>query len=160
MKSAGFGPPGKPGKEDQPLAHRGQTTLTPVEVGPAADNPPAIGPAGTVHCSISDLVRYAGWHATGTVQGAPGLSLKPETFARLHQPAEGGDYAMGWGVTKRPWAGGTTLTHVGSNTMWLTVIWIAPEKHAAFVASTNCASASAPGACDTAVSQLIQRFMK
>jgi CubicO group peptidase (beta-lactamase class C family) len=160
MKSAGFGAPGSPGKADQPLGHRGQTSLTPVEIGPAADNPPAIGPAGIVHCSISDLARYAGWHATGTVPSSPGLSLKPETFARLHQPANGGDYAMGWGVTKRDWAGGTALTHNGSNTMWFTVIWVSPAKHAAFVAATNAASESAPGACDAAVSQLIQRLLK
>lgn len=156
MQSAGFG---APGPKDQPLGHEGkQPPLRPKPVGPGDDNPPAIGPAGTVHCSISDLVRYAAWHADAGRGEKP--LLKPDTFARLHRPAETDGYALGWSVTERPWAGGTALTHTGSNTMWYTVIWVAPEKRAAFVATTNAASNSAFAACDAAIAQLIGRTLK
>ncbi len=155
MKSAGFGSPGR----RQPLGHKGKLPpLRPVEPGRGADNPAAIGPAGTVHCSIADLARYAGCHAEAGRGGK--TLLKHETFARLHQPPEDGDYASGWSVTERPWAGGKTLTHAGSNTMWFAVMWVAPEKRAAFVAATNTASDTAHAACDEAVGWLIRRTLK
>src|SRR5260221_3052279 len=48
MPGAGFGAPASAGKADQPWGHtRAGGTLTPVPPGPDADNPPAIGPAGT-----------------------------------------------------------------------------------------------------------------
>ncbi len=48
MKSAGFGAPASPGKPDQPWGHFGALgELRPVTPGPMADNPPAIGPAGS-----------------------------------------------------------------------------------------------------------------
>jgi CubicO group peptidase (beta-lactamase class C family) len=150
MKSAGFGPPGKAGTIDQP---RGHQAGKPVEPGPRADNPAAIGPAGTVHATLSDWARFAAAH----LAGARGSStfLKPETFARLQSPPEGQSYAMGWGAADRPWAGGKTLTHSGSNTMWFCVVWIAPEKDHAFLVTCNSASEAAPKACDEAVGKMI-----
>ena len=159
MKGAGFGPPGSAGRVDQPRAHvmrNGQ--LEAIPPGPRADNPAAIGPAGTVHCAIGDLARYAAMHAREG-RGTPSL-LKPESFAKLHSVGEGEKYAMGWGVAKRDWAGGTTLSHSGSNTMWFAVIWVAPAKDAAFVAATNVAGRGAEKACDDAVAALIGQFLK
>ncbi len=159
MTTAGFGAPGSVGKIDAPWGHRvNGTALAPVPPGPNADNPPAIGPAGTVHCSIRDLARYAGWQARGGRAGKTLLSTAG--FQKLHTPAGGGDYAMGWGVTSRPWAGGTALTHTGSNTMFLAVIWLAPEKDMAFVAATNVAGAAAAKACDDAVATLVRRLTR
>ena len=64
LNSAGFGAPGMPGQADQPWGHRRRgSALEPVPPGPAADNPPAIGPGGIVHASIGDFARYAAWHA-------------------------------------------------------------------------------------------------
>ena len=159
MKSAGFGPPGSATRVDQPRGHRRQYNETkPVPPGKDADNPAAIGPAGTVHCSIEDFARYAGWHALGESE-SPRL-LSKASFEKLHTAKEGEDYAMGWGVTKRGWAGGTALSHSGSNTMWFAVMWVAPAKQAAFVAATNIAGDDAAKACDDAVAALIQRFLK
>jgi CubicO group peptidase (beta-lactamase class C family) len=156
MKSAGFGAPSMRG---QPLGHEGKRPpLRPKEPGPGDDNPAAIGPAGTVHCSIADFARYAAWHAERG-RGEKAL-LKPESFTRLHQPASGGDYASGWSVAERPWAGGKALTQTGSNTMWYAVIWVAPEKRAAFVATTNAASDTAFAACDEAIAHLIGLTLK
>ena len=150
MKSAGFGPPGKTGTVDQP---RGHQAGKPVEPGPRADNPAAIGPAGTVHATLSDWARFAAAHLGGA-RGASTL-LKPETFARLQSPPDGQPYAMGWGVTERGWAGGKALSHAGSNTMWYCVVWIAPAKDHAFLVTCNSASTAAPKACDEAVGKLI-----
>lgn len=160
MKSAGFGAPGSRGRIDQPRGHSGKPeALTVHEPGPNADNPPAIGPGGTVHCSISDLARFAGRHALGA-RGPKDISLREGSWTKLHTAVEGQTYALGWIVTKRDWAGGTTLTHNGTNTMWFAVMWVAPERGEAFVAATNSGSKGAEQACDDAVAALIARHVK
>lgn len=159
MKSAGFGAAATPDKVDAPWGHLvrdGQ--IVPVPGGPQSDNPPAIGPGGTVHCSITDFATFAGWHARGARAGKTLLS--DASFTKLHTPATGGDYAMGWAVVERPWAGGRALTHTGSNTMNYAVMWVAPEKEAAFVAATNIAGENASKACDEAISELIKEWLK
>ena len=110
MQSCGFGAMGTPAKTtlrqiDQPWQHKLILTLhRPIEPGPLADNPAVIGPAGTVHCSIVDWGKFITAHLRGE-KGESGI-LKPETFKRLHTPPFGGDYAFGWLVLDRPWAGG------------------------------------------------------
>jgi CubicO group peptidase (beta-lactamase class C family) len=154
MNSAGFGVPGSNGKVEQPWGH---TYLlwkaSPVQ----SDNPPAIGPAGTVHCSLDDLARFVMLHLQGG-QGA-GRLLKPGTFRKLHTPPTGGEYAFGWLSLERGWAGGKALMHNGSNTMWYLVMWLAPEKNFAVIAATNIAGANAEKGCDDAASAMIQKWL-
>jgi CubicO group peptidase (beta-lactamase class C family) len=155
MKSCGYGAPGTAQKVDQPRGHQGAgPDFKPVIPGPGADNPIAITPAGRVHCSIADLARFASWHSRGPLHDVKLMS--DATFRVLHQPPQGQEYAMGWVVTQRDWAGGTTLTHNGSNTTWFAVMWVAPEKHAAYVAATNVAGELGGKVCDDAVAMLIQ----
>jgi CubicO group peptidase (beta-lactamase class C family) len=157
MTSAGFGEPASLGKVDQPWGHLG-AEMQPIPPGPAADNPPAIGPAGTVHCTLADLARYAALHAAGERHGT--MFLKRDGFLKLHTPAKGQDYAAGWVSVPRGWAGGNALSHNGSNTMFFAVIWIAPARDAVFVAATNCGGAAAQAATDEAVSALIGKVLK
>lgn len=154
MTTAGFGPPGAKGKVGQPWGHARRFLLTvPVQV----DNPPAIGPGGTVHCSLDDFARFVSTHLEGERKG--GL-LKPETFRKLHTPPAGGDYACGWVVLDRGWAGGAALMHNGSNTMWYAVMWLAPEKNFAVIAATNCAGAAAEKACDAVATTMIHKWLE
>jgi CubicO group peptidase (beta-lactamase class C family) len=156
MNSAGFGAPATPGNVDQPWGHtKGLLAgLEPVPPGPKADNPPAIGPAGTVHCSLPDLARYVAAHLAGE-QGASRL-LKPASFKKLHTPV-GDDYALGWVVLERKWAGGRALMHNGSNTMFYIVVWMAPERNCAVIVATNMGKEAFAG-CDEAAGKLIQQF--
>ena len=154
MKSASFGPPGPKDKVDQPWGHTRQS-LAPLPL--QRDNPPAIGPAGTVHCSLDDLARYVMFHLDA---GKDGGLLKPETFRKLHTPPAGGDYACGWVVLKRGWAGGNALMHNGSNTMWYLVMWLAPEKNFAVIAATNIAGPEAQKGCDEVASAMIARWLE
>ena len=153
MSTAGFGAPGTRAKNDQPRGHKADGS--PVEPGPAADNPVAIGPAGIVHCSIGDWAKFAG----ANLPSAKTKLVKPETLAKLHTPAAGEPkYAMGWIVVDgQPWAGGPALTHTGSNTMWLAVAWIAPEKDFAVLVACNQAKEKA---CNDAVLALIADHFK
>jgi CubicO group peptidase (beta-lactamase class C family) len=111
LATAGFGAPGHQGLTDQPVGHTveagGESRRAyPVGAG-ITDNPVVIGPAGRVHMSLQDFLRYLGAH-----RDQPAL-LKPETWSLLHTPPFGGDYAMGW-IVRRNGA----LWHNGSNTLW------------------------------------------
>jgi hypothetical protein len=123
----------------------------PQEPGPQGDNPPAIGPAGTVHCSLTDYAAFLALHLRAG-SGHPAL-LRPDTFRRLHG-AEGGAGAMGWLSVQRNWAGGTALMHAGSNTMWYCVAWLAPAKGFAVAAATNQGGDAAERVCDDAAGLL------
>lgn len=154
MTSAGFGIPGTIGKVDEPWGHQlRQDVIIPVQ----ADNPPAIGPGGTVHCSLDDLARFAIFHLNGNDRAK---LLQPETFRKLHTPPAGSDYACGWVVLHRNWAGGTALMHNGSNTMWYVVMWLAPAKNFAVIAATNIAGEKAEKGCDEAVGALIHKWLQ
>lgn len=160
MESAGFGPPATANRVDQPWGHlpEGASGATPKPPDDRyADNPAALGPAGTVHCGILDLAKYAAWQVRGA--RGQGQLLKPETFKRLHTRIKGGDYAGGWQVVERDWAGGEALTHQGSAGTFMTVIWLAPKRDFAVVVCANLGGTGAQAAVDEAVSALIGRFL-
>jgi len=151
MASAGFGVPGHLGQLDQPWGHvREGGKLKPVQ----GDNPPAIGPAGIVHCSLPDMAKYAIYHLHGERGGAAAVDFK-----KLHAPVAGQDYALGWGVGKRGWARGNTLSHSGSNTMNYLVMWLAPERDFAIIVATNFMSDETAKGCDEIVGAMIKKFL-
>jgi CubicO group peptidase (beta-lactamase class C family) len=164
IQSADFGAPGDPAKPEvvsQPRGHLPDGRA--VAPGPAADNPPAIAPAGTCAMSLADWGRYLALH----LRGAKGdvkvgeITLHADTMKKLHTayPAADGDrYAMGWVVAQRDWAGGdgTTWWHSGSNTMWYCVAWLAPAADFAVFATCNAGGPAGQKATDAAVSMLVQ----
>ena len=161
MESVGFGPPGTPGKLDQPWGHT--KSCEPLDPGnPSADNPPVLGPAGTVHSSMSDWARYATLHLLGA-QGKQGLLLKPESFQQLHKDWYQQGYALGWELPQRTWASGVALQHNGFNNLWYADIWIAPQRNAALLAATNTTDCPSVGvgfkACDAAIAAMISKYL-
>jgi CubicO group peptidase (beta-lactamase class C family) len=157
MTTAGFGPPGTPGKIDQPWGH----TLKDGKPSPIQfDNAPLMGPAGRVHCSISDWAKFVSLYIQIQPERQRVRILSPKIMEELTTPAAGHDYAGGWSITKRPWAGGLTLTHAGSNTMWYCVVWAAPLKHFAGLVATNGAGDDPEKACDEAAAALIDFHAK
>ncbi|HEV2318176.1 MAG TPA: serine hydrolase domain-containing protein [Verrucomicrobiae bacterium] len=151
MDTAGFGPPGTIGQVDQPWGHSRKFFInTPVQI----DNPPAIGPAGRVHCSLDDFARYAIFQ----MEDQPPL-LKPETFAKLHTAPSGSDYACGWIVLRRSWAGGKALYHNGSNTTFYFQVWLAPHRKFAVITATNTGAENAFNACDDADVYMIRHWL-
>jgi CubicO group peptidase (beta-lactamase class C family) len=153
MTSVGFGGTGTPGHADQPWGHHqdGQ----PVEGnGPAMDNPPVLSPAGRVHCTIQDWARFIADQLRGA-RGEPAL-LQPATYQKLHTPPFGGEYALGWLVVERDWAGGTALNHGGDNTMNCANVWVAPRRDFAVLVCINQSGDTAFQASDEAVGALIK----
>ena len=153
MGSAGFGPPSKPNMLDQPCGHVFASGHYTPRYG---DNPPALGPAGTVHCSMSDYLKFADFHASGGKRPA-GL-LAPELVEKLRTPPEGATYAMGWGTGKRGWAKGMVMTHAGSNTMNYFIVWIAPNIEFSVAAAANAAGPAVNKDLDDVVATLVQRY--
>jgi CubicO group peptidase (beta-lactamase class C family) len=131
LTTAGFGPP----RGEAPWGHQGGVGIDPAGL---ADNPPALGPAGTAHMSLADYATFV----AAMMGGAPGW-LSDEARRHLLTPAAGSPpaYAAGWGVGSMPWAGvggpGPTITHNGSNTLWFATVLAAPERGLGFIALSN-----------------------
>ena len=153
LTSAGFGAPGTPDTVSQPRGHRALPSgdLLAMEP-PNADNPPFLGPAGTLHMTIADLVRWGQAHLKGE-RGQDGL-LRAATFHRLHQPPRpDADYAFGWVVQKQD--GRRVIWHNGSNTMWYAILMFDPEADRGVVLVTN-GSIAAARALDAAAGDLLR----
>ncbi len=157
MKSAGFGGTGTRGQIDQPWPHTDDGEPT-AENGPDMDNPPVMGPAGRIHCTIQDWAKFVQDQLRGA-RGAPAL-LKPETYQRLQTPPFGGDYALGWNVVQRDWAGGKALNHGGDNTMNFANVWVAPGRNFAILVCVNQSGNKAFQATDAAVGAMIDLLKK
>ncbi|MFO0959270.1 MAG: serine hydrolase domain-containing protein [Isosphaeraceae bacterium] len=160
MTSAGFGAPGRKGRIDQPLPHiEKDGKPSPIEPGPLADNPPLLGPAGTVHASLPDWAKFVAAHLRGAA-GQDGI-LPASAFQKMQKPSEGGQgYAFGWGMLDRPWGGGRVLSHSGSNTMNYAVVWAAPLKDFAVLVATNEGGDRMAAACDEAAAALIRHHVE
>ena len=84
LTSAGFGPPKSPDETlPQPRGHRPYLGAK-IPASDEADNSPIMGPAGSVHMSLSDLSTYATEHLRGHLGN--GKLLSAETYQRLHAP--------------------------------------------------------------------------
>ncbi|MDC7683110.1 serine hydrolase [Asticcacaulis sp. BYS171W] len=130
IENAGFGAPGRPGQIDQPLGHAVQGhNRKPMPVGPksANDNPVALGPAGRVHMPIASMLTYLRAH-----RDRPATFLRAESWAALHTPHFGDDYALGWVV--RP---DGSLWHNGSNTMWYAEVLVDVKTGTVACATAN-----------------------
>lgn len=140
MLSAGFAGIGTPGEIDQPWGH--ETANKPnTRNGPDSDNPPVLGPAGRVHCSIQDWALFVADQLRGS-RGKQGL-LKPQSYRMLQNTHFGGTYALGWGVSWDFFAAfGRTLDHSGSNTWNYAKVWVAPARDFAILVCTNTGGGS------------------
>jgi CubicO group peptidase (beta-lactamase class C family) len=122
LLTAGFGAPGRKGATGQPLRHAvtasGKARLA-YPVGPVSDYPVVLGPAGRVHMSLQDLLRYLAAHRDRSDD------LKPQTWTILHTPPFGtirGHYAMGRVVRNG------TFWHSGTNALWYSEAQVDPGR--------------------------------
>ena len=120
----GFGPP----QGDNPQGHVGPRGF-PVGTGFAADNPDALGPAGTMHMSLEGWAKFVRVFLTDG-----GGVLSRESVDKLLTPwPEGGEYAMGWIVIEP----GRRFQHAGSNTYWFAVVELDLERGRAVLVTAN-----------------------
>lgn len=148
MSSCGFGAPGQGDDGDQPWGH--SETNDPVPPGPMADNHPVLGPAGTVHCTMDDWVKFL----QEMMLALDGQSewLTQESAETIFTPVTD-DYALGWGIYTE--GDLVVYTHDGSNTMWYASVGLVPESDLGFVIVSN--ASIGPGSLATlAVTRDIQ----
>jgi hypothetical protein len=130
-----------------------------IEPAASADNPTAIGPSATVHCTIIDLAMYAAFHLAA--HKADTSLLSRAAALKLHTAyPNNANYAHGWNVVSRPWSNGNALTHTGSNTQWYSNVWLAPGSDFAVVALCNLGGSTSSSATDDIVARMIQEFLQ
>ncbi len=140
MSHAGFGAP----KGEEPWGHQKKffsyKPHNPEEV--SSDNPPFLGPAGTIHVTLDDMQRYLNDHLQG--RKGKGKLLSKESYIKLHtpiiameKPHHNIQYALGWNVQKGQ------LFHAGSNARWFAMAFIDIENDMTSFAVTNTYSMGA-----------------
>ena len=135
LTSLGFGPPR--GAAD-PWGHKRRFFVTrPVNPsGAGADNPAWLGPAGTLHMSLADLLRWGQTHMRACRGEMPEF-LSALACVRLHTPVAD-DYALGWAVqTLEGLNAGPIQSHNGSNTMWVAELAYSAERDTVLAVAMN-----------------------
>ena len=149
MDSAGFGPPGTPGKIDQPWGHvKPGDNWQPTQ----SDLPEAIGPAGLIHCNLKDWAKFLALQLPDGKNKT--LSLDRKLLNKLITPT--GGYAAGWEVSEQPWGKGIVLTHTGCNGRWCAKVIVAPGLDRAFIAVTNSFDTGFRIICDGVIREMIE----
>jgi CubicO group peptidase (beta-lactamase class C family) len=154
MKSAGFGIPSKSLGDSVPWGHIRPAGLL---VAQERDNPPALGPAGTVFANMEDWIGYLQVHLRGKAAETPKLKISQESFEYLHKPQGRENYAGGWNVLRRGWSKGPIYHHNGSNTYWYCVVFLAPEEGRGIFAACNF-GLDAMEPCDQALQWILRNL--
>ena len=129
LQSLGFG---SPTGEGDPWGHRrilGQN----LRVDPRssrADNPAWLGPAGTIHLSLPDLLVWGQTHLAACAGRSAFLNAQS---CRVMQTIVRDDYGLGW-VVRRD---GALVWHNGSNSMWYAVLALVPDQDLTLAVVTN-----------------------
>lgn len=95
----------------------------------ASDNPSWLGPAGTVHMSINDMLIYGRAHLKAARGELPGF-LSQQSSIRMQTPVID-HYGLGWVIQK------DTVWHNGSNTMWYALLMIDPISDTVVAVAQN-----------------------
>lgn len=136
LASVGFGAPRGAGDA---RGHRG--FLRPRSVAPDdpyADNPAWLGPAGTMHMTLADLLEWGRANMEACLGERPAF-LTQEQCAEMHVTTPGG-YGLGWEAAEVKNRKGDVVQiqgHSGSNTMWMTNLFYDPESRLVMVNSMN-----------------------
>jgi CubicO group peptidase (beta-lactamase class C family) len=126
MTTAGVGLPATPGQVDAPWGHNRHDTTPP-------NLAPGLAPAGNVHASVGDLIRYAHLYMDAGA-GPQGQIVSAAALAEI-EAARLSDYALGWysGTTD----GEAVLTHEGAIGTFYSNVTIYPKRRAAVITLTN-----------------------
>jgi CubicO group peptidase (beta-lactamase class C family) len=146
ITTGGFGPPGTPGKTDQPWGHSWITGKPHDPGSPSAEPPFFYGPAGLAHMTVTDWAKFIAIHLRGDPANPnrQAALLGLDTFAELHTTATAGTYSAGWLITRAGWAKGARpgdigrcLWHGGSDGRWACAVTVASEIDFAVLVAGN-----------------------
>lgn len=150
MTTAGFGWPATPDRPERPRGHFGdsQENYEVMQFGQMDELVYIIAPAGNVHSSIADLLRYGNMHLQG-MNGSDGY-LSSETISQLHTPREdsvawgAGFYTFGWGHDQCRHFVGEPMCHAhnGGAGSFYAELKIIPEHNMVLAYMANAAEPS------------------
>jgi CubicO group peptidase (beta-lactamase class C family) len=163
LSSAGWGSAATLGGAEQPVGHIVENGAWSV-CQPCGVSPVYTAPGGA-YMSMSDWARLvrelmlADAGASTLISAASGRKL---TTPQALVPGGSWQYALGWFVGTRDWAGGRVLTHAGAYIGFNTVVWVAPERSFAVLVASNAfdwyANVENP-ALDALASRLISYYL-
>lgn len=155
MAESGFGPPERGLGVTQPWGH----SPDPMPFGALADNPPALGPAGTAHASVGDVATYLGFLLRGGVTATGTRLVSEAALAELFAPRPGsGEYGLGWVAHDDD--GDRAYYHDGSNTLFYSSFVLFPERGLAIAVLTNRGDEPATLRVAELRAYLIERFVR
>ena len=145
LSSLGFGAPDGP---HDPWGHRNwiimKRPVDPKDKG--SDNPPWLGPAGTLHMSLTDLTQWGQAHLEACRGERPAFLSQASCMEM--QAARQDNYGLGWVI-----ADGGRVWHNGSNTLWYAVLSVSHETDQVIAVTTNVLDTKT---VDTLVQKLTQ----
>jgi CubicO group peptidase (beta-lactamase class C family) len=160
VTTAGFGPMGTPGMEDQPLQHT--NGRAPIEPMPESDLSPIYNPSGRLHLSIIDWAKFIQWVLAA--EAGHQTMVSKQTALQLTTSivsSDGGTYyACGWMIYNSDWAGGRAMGHNGSNGYNYSDAALAPIKHFAVLTTTNMGPGDKANPLDPVAVRLIDLHLK
>ncbi len=126
MRSCGFGSPGTENQSapTQPWGHAIENgKVVSLKPGIQSDNPPALGPAGTVHCSASDWRKFLALF----LDNIPQKIVSSATLDKLKSKVDTQEpYTFSSiGRMEREWAKGSAYAMAGSNTYNYAIVAVA-----------------------------------
>jgi D-alanyl-D-alanine carboxypeptidase len=162
VSGIGWGPTTAAGGTNQPVGHRRQSGQW--VVCEACDNPPGLSAAGRAHMPLATWGRIVQemLRADAGTSTLIRATNGPKLFTHhTPMPSTSDQYALGWIMTTRPWAGagGRTAVHSGSNTLNHSVAWLGLGNGVAFLALTNAADLDG-GLSGQALDALIVRLLE
>jgi CubicO group peptidase (beta-lactamase class C family) len=140
---------GAPSGELAPLGHTADGTPIAQDAA-VTDNPPALGPAGTVHCTMQAWGRFAE-AMLELLAGRDSEILLASTATDLFRDDH--EYVAGW--TRLDRDGQSMYVHDGSNTLWYARIVLAPQRGEGLLMASNTGQQGAVDAMD----ELTQTFI-
>lgn len=136
LNSAGFSAPKGAHEDEEPMGHRVllgyRQTFNPFDR--ISDLPALIAPAGRLHMSLADLLKYGRSHLEGHERTEP--LLKKATWNLLHRPYLD-NYGCGWMAIDKNQGNGEMIWHNGSNAMWYTLLIFVPKADTVLAFVTN-----------------------
>jgi CubicO group peptidase (beta-lactamase class C family) len=156
MKGVGHGPMGKEGEIVQPWQHSAKGK--PIAPTLKSDNPPVMGPAGRLHCSLPTWSKFIA-EELRAARGKKGL-LEAKTYAKMFEtPYDDEPYFRGGWIGNGKKTKARFLAHDGSNNGNYCTALLLPDRNLAVLVATNQGGKAAFAACTEAREELVKKWL-
>ncbi|MEM8986520.1 MAG: serine hydrolase domain-containing protein [Pseudomonadota bacterium] len=127
-----------PTSDGDPWGHHGYVfSKRPVSPDhPKSDLPWAVGPAGLLHMSLADLIKWGQINLSTAKGGQFANFLSPESCRAMQSPVAD-SYGLGWIAEPARRGNPAIVWHNGSNLLWTVILMMVPEQNLTLAVATN-----------------------